>query len=341
MDYKILVKDSSNITIGEFDTFRNLKFGKRLNNYSNCSFDIPVNDLKAASLVSLRRYTVWIYRDDDLVWSGEQALREGNLTNQGNNWATIHCFDWLEQLNSRYTDDYRRFDVVDASEIAWTLIDETQTQTNGSLGITEGTLEETMDRDRSYYNQNIYEAIINLSNVYYGFDFEITNNKVFNTYVFKGEDKTNDVIFQYGKNITSARIIEDFVRITNRAIVLGEVDGEDSLQRIERNDTTSQGLYKIREYLINEMNITELDTFEEKGDSLLRKYKSPLFKIDIDLAKSSVSIVDFSVGDAIKLKIQTGIYDIDSDYRVYEWEISYGTDNTEILSLVLGDFILS
>jgi hypothetical protein len=339
--YKIIVKNNAGVTLGQFDTFKDLTFGKRLNNYGECSFAIPVNSSKAASLIALRRYTVWIYRDDDLVWSGEQALRNGKLDNRGNNWATIYNFDWLEQLNSRYTDDYRRFDVVDASEIAWTLIDETQTQTNGSFGITEGTLEETMDRDRSYYNQNIYEAIINLSNVYYGFDFEITNNKVFNTYVFKGEDKTNDVIFQYGKNITSARIIEDFVRITNRAIVLGEVDGEDSLQRIERNDTTSQGLYKIREYLINEMNITELDTFEEKGDSLLRKYKSPLFKIDIDLAKSNVSIVDFSVGDAIKLKIQTGIYDIDSDYRVYEWEISYGTDNTEILSLVLGDFILS
>jgi hypothetical protein len=338
--YKIIVKNNAGVTLGQFDTFKDLTFGKRLNNYGECSFAIPVNSSKAASLIALRRFTTWIYRDNTLVWAGEQALRNGKLDNRGNNWATIYNFDWLEQLNSRYTGSYKRFDLVDAGEVAWTLIDESQQQANADFGITEGNIEETMDRDRSYYNQNIYEAIINLSNVINGFDFEITNNKVFNVYVLKGTDKSDDVILEYGRNITSATITEDFARITNRAIILGEADGEDELQRVERNDTTSQGLYKLRETLSNEMNISELDTFNEKGDALLRKYKAPLFKIDVDLTKlSSPNITGFEVGDEIRLIIKEGIYNIDRAFRVFEWEVKYDETNTETLSLVLGDFI--
>lgn len=520
-NYRILVKDQAGNFIGEFDKFRNLRFGKRLNNYGAASFDIPVGDAKAGTLVSLRRYTVWIYYEKDatktLVWSGEQAAREGNLDDAGNNWCTIHCYDWLEQFSSRYTRATRSFDQIDAGEIAWTLIDETQQQigdhfialgptypiegtedlpvtfldeqsyssqnfiyqsflapmtgklnklyvltnedgtaigtreisiytdsadapntemagsqidvpitsstdtdpywleldysgldvqlvegtkywvalrgsfdidhdnpvyhftgdvaegrveipadsteetalvglnlafraefigstdddeANGSFGITEGTIEATVNRDRNYFNQNIMEAIINLSNVISGFDFEITNNKVFNVYVVKGEDKTEDVILEYGVNIARVRVFEDFAKPANRAIILGQsTDVTNQLIRVERNDTTLQDTYKIREGLLSEMDVSETETMNDKGDALIRKYGGPLFDIDVDLASVlEPNITQFALGDSILLIIENGIYAIRSEYRVFEWEITYNDNNVEKLSLVLGNF---
>lgn len=342
--YIIKVKNASNIFIGEFPLFRNLKINKRLNNYGTASFEVPAGDASISSLIALRRFTVWIYRQENendpyLVWAGEQALRRGILSSDGSDWAEIHCYDWLEQLKSRNTEAEVSYDGVDAGAIAWDLIDTAQSETNGDFGITEGEIEETIDRDRTYTNQNIYEAIFNLSNVLSGFDFEITNEKVFNVKSLIGVDRTNSVVLEYGINIASVTITDDFVTPINRGIVLGQALDESSLARVDRNDTDLQALYKIREGVLTEMDISELVTFQNKGDAMIRKYGLPLLSLDLTLTRSSVlSIEDFSLGDSIRIKIKKGIYDIDSEYRVFEWEVNYDSSNVESLSLVLGDF---
>lgn len=342
--YRIIVRDENDVVLGEFENFKDLKFGKRLNNYGTAEFKIPANDPKAALLVSLRKYTVWIYYQKDanttLVWSGEQAAREGNLDNAGNNWCTIHCYDWLEQLNSRYTDSEVIFTADDAGQIAWDLIDTTQGQTNGDFGITEGTIEATTDRDRTYYNQNIMEAIINLSGVISGFDFEITNERVFNVYEVMGVDRTNEIILEYGVNIESAKVFEDFTQPVNRGIVIGQsTDDLVNLIRVERNDTGLQSEFKVREFLISEMDVSETDTMEEKGDALIQKYGQALLKVDMKMASVlEPNITQFGLGDGITLKVQSGIYDIVGQYRVFEWEVTFNDNNQENLSLVLGNF---
>jgi ReqiPepy6 Gp37-like protein len=338
--FRIKVRDQNGDELGEFDVYRSLKFNKRLNNYGQCSFEIPGNQEKASSLISLRRYSVYIYRTvdgtDTLVWSGEQAMREGTLENDGSNWVTIHCFTWLEQLNSRYTAAEVPFTSQDAGEIAWELIDTSQGLTGGDMGITEGTIIPTTDRDRTYYNQNIMEAIINLANVLSGFDFEITDAKIFNVYAIKGVDKTAEILLEYGVNMTSAHIIEDFVKPVNKAIVLGEAIGEDNLQRIERVDTDSRDLYGLRESTLSEMDVSEVESLEDKGDALLRKYSTQVLKVDMQLKKSFLSVTDFDIGDLIRLKIVNGIYNIDQTYRIFEYQVVYASDNTETLQLTLG-----
>jgi hypothetical protein len=342
--YRILIKDENGNFIGEISGFKNLKFGKRLSNYGQASFDIQANSDKAAELVSLRQYSIWIYYQKDavstLVWSGEQAMREGNLDNAGNNWCTIYCYDWLEQLNSRYTASEKFFDGVDAGQIAWTLIDDTQDQTNGNLGITQGTIQTTVPRDRHYYNQNIMEAIVNLSNVLSGFDFEITNDKVFNVKNVIGTDKSNEIIIKYGHNVESVKIVEDFVHPTNRAIIIGQsTDDLNDLIRVERNNLTSQSEYKVRESLTSEMEVSETTTMEDKGDAVLRKYQYPLISVDINFSSlPEPNITQFGLGDALRFIVKSGIYNINEAYRVFEWTITFDSNNVGKLNLILGNF---
>lgn len=338
MQYRIKVTDSDGSLLGEFDRFRNLKFGKRLNNYGTASFEIPVLDPKAESLTALRIYGVEIYRDGTLIWAGEQAIRMGRLDSKGDNWVTIYCYTWFEQLFSRYTGETRIFTAIDASEIAWTLIDETQVESD--LGIMLGSTEVTQDRDREYHNHNIGEQIIKLSAVINGFDFEINDSKVFNTYAMMGVDRS-DLILEYGHNIISMSINEDFSKAVNRAIILGDSGVPGESLRVERDDTASQVQYKLREGLSNEMTVSELATLEEKGDAVLRKYGIPLLKTSMNLVRSSTpTIADFNLGDIITLKVNNGIYAIEEQFRVYEWSVDYNEDDTEQLDLVLGNFII-
>lgn len=352
--YRILVKDENGEFIGEFDAYKRLTFGKRLNNYGECQFDILATDPKVQSLISLRKYTVWIYIQENagqtLVWAGEQAARIGDLNNEGNNWCTIICFTWLEQLNSRFTVFEVEYEQEDGGEIAWDLIDKTQNgwdgygyeEPYGDFGIVRGTIETTVNRDKTFINQNIMEAIIGLSDVQDGFDFEITDEeKEFNVYVVKGEDKTDEIVLEYGENVDSVKVIEDFTHPSNRAIVLGEVIGEETLQRIERNDTSSQSEYLLRESMTSENEASELENFQDRGDAINQKYGQPLSKLDIKVSKgSNPSITEFDVGDTVLVKIVSGIYDIKEDYRVFEWQVEVDSNDAEQLSLVLGKFTL-
>lgn len=344
--YEIEVQDATGKKLGQFDTFRNLKFNKRLNNYGECSFEIPVVDSKANDLIALRVYTVWIYRVEKdyrrLVWAGEQATRTGKLDENANNWASIGCFDWLEQLNSRFTVYEDIYDNEDAGAIAKNLIEMTQADGSyGDLGIIIGTIELTANRDRTYHSQNIMQAIIDLSNLDLGYDFEITDSRVFNAKVIIGTDRTDSVIFEYGRNVKTASILEDFSKITNRSLVLGSAIGETDMQRVEVDDTVSQVIYKLREQQLSLTETSELDSFTDQGTANNAKNGTPLLTVSLTLKKSSLpSIGDFLLGDSIKLKIKSGLYDIDEDFRVFEWTIEYGVDNTELLTLVVGNFRL-
>ena len=511
MTYRVVVKSGAD-TIGEFEAFTSLRFGKRLNNYGTCILTVPVSEEKINDLVSLRENTVWIYRGDTLVWAGEMAIRAGELNSAGAGLVELHSFTWFEQLRNRFTEKELRYEQVDAGAIAWDLIFRTQNQyiqadtgadlpgtastdsvigtvdwttpnnikvddstsanidfgateratyylkaTNfgfalpsnsditgitvtvkelndkgssthyakdvnvklikagtiqtvnkgnnldraetvttttyggindtwsdtwaytdinnsgfgvalsylgkGSIiniysvkitvyykypvsvgnydfGITEGTIEATMDRDRTYNNQNIAEAIINLTNVLEGFDFEITDNKVFNAKTLIGEDLTESVILDYGSNVLSCRITEDFSAPVNRAIILGEASDNTELLRIERNDTTSQTNIKLREDATTEWDVSETETLNEKGDAILRKYSTPLLKIDIDILPNTPNVTQFSLGDLIIVRIVHGFYNIKEEYRIFEWEVEYKSDGTEKLSLVLGKFTI-
>lgn len=340
--YKILVKDADGNNLGEFNTFRELKFGKKLNNYGECSFQIPVNDTKASLLIALRIYTVWIYRDEILVWAGEQAIRQGDLDEAGDNWATIICYDWLEQLNSRFTVAEKIYTYQNGSDIAWDLINETQTDDDGDLGITQGTLEATTFREKTYANQNVMEAIISLANLQNGFDFEINNSKVFKISNFIGIDRSETLILEYGINVKTVRITEDFSSPSTRAIVLGQTGTVGDQVRVERNDAAQRAIYGLREFMQSYMEESDLDSLEAMGDAILAKYSAPLMKVALDLVRSSTpTLADFSLGDLLRVKIKKGIYNIDENFRIFEWGINYGADDTETLSLTLGNFRIS
>ena len=507
-------EDKSNFFIGEIHNFKNLLFGKRLNNYGACRFDILVDDVEANSLISLCEYEVYIYKvtssGDVLVWSGEQRRRTGSLVENHDDWCTIYCYDWLYALKDRYTAQSMQFNQIDAGLIAWYMIlisqgydsdvlesddifpsevsedtsigtlswdnptyietddsnysqidfgssenisyylkatnfgfsipDNTEiigievitklfndkgkpshylkdstiklikngviqgnnlgnnedqdthevevnyggnnnlwgsswtsddinssnfgvalsytgdgsiinlncvkiviyfkyigTNTNADLGITKGIIAITQNRDRTYENQNIMEAIINLSDVINGFDFEITDDKIFNVYTVKGTDLTDSLILEYGRNLQTVSIDEDFTEPCNNAIVLGEVIDGEELTRVDRPDTTTQAKYKLREMVLSADNVIDENTLNAKGDAMLYKYKEPLIKVTFEVIRGTVDITQFSLGDLIRLIIKKGCYNIDSTYRIFEWTINHENDNTEKLSLILGE----
>jgi len=285
LDYRIMVLDSDGNKVGLVTNYRSITFSKRLNNYGQAEFDITVGHPNGSNLIDLRKNTIEIYRDEgvnsNLVWAGEQAVRRSNLDSKGNNWSEITCYTWFERFFHRFTEDFERYEMEDAGDVIEGLIAATQAKTGGDFGVTTGTINTTYTADIIYQNDNIGDAIIGLADG--GLDFEITDGKELNVSSIIGEDKTNDVIIEYGHNVTNMTITEDFSQPVNQALILGEVIGEDNLQRVEQTNSTLRTEYKLRQTRMNQLEPAILAIFEDKGDAAIRKFGMPLIKIDFDL----------------------------------------------------------
>lgn len=338
-EFKVEVRNPEDKIIGEFDSFKKVEFGKRLNNYGTATLTFPISNSRAGSLYAARRNTIWIYRDKVLRWAGEMALRKGNMKTDGNDTVSIYCFDWLEQFRNRKTAKEVVYTQVDQGEIFWDQIDKSQQKPNGDFGIRRGTITPTKKRNRKYYSDEIMELGINLSNVIDGFDFEITNSRLFNIYPTIGVYRGDSFQLEHGRNMHVTEVIEDFTNPVNRAIVLGDAIGQEQLTRVESDAPTEQQLYKLREDIHSELTISEEETFEEKGDAMLQKFKTPLIKLNVNIMPT-VNISQFALGDTIPIIFQRGFYNIVENYRVYEWKLTFDSNNQEKLSVIFGKFTL-
>lgn len=336
MRYQIIIRDKSGNELGEFTEWQSLRFNDKLNNYGSCSFYVPVTSQELLSLVSLRRYETIIKRDGQIVWAGEQANRHVSLQRNSANLVEIISFTFLEMLNSRYTPAFVRYDATDQGEILQDLVEDSQAVTDGDLGFTFGTVETTVNRDREYYTQNIMEAYINMSNVIDGPDFYITHDKEINIVAHKGIDKSRTVIFEWGTNIESVDIDDNFSNPCNQALVLGA--GFGSNQGIGTfTDATVRGIYKLRQQRVSEIDVSDQDTLDAKAEALVRKYKTPLMSLDmVQLPNKLPNFGTFALGDTGQVRIQHGIYNIDNRFRNYGYNVSVSKDNKESISYIVG-----
>ena len=334
-EYQIIIKDGSDNIIGELRNFTSLVFSKIMNNFGSCKFAIPVTNPDLSSFIGLRRFETHIFRDGTLIWAGEQALIENSLKADSPNLLKVTSFGWFEQLFGRLTSE--KYDGIDAGEIAWDAIDTSQNETDGDIGITEGTIEATQNRDRNYSDDNIAVEIQRLTSVINGFDMEITDSKVFNVYEFQGLDKSNQIVFEYGTNIEEvSKLVQDFSIITNQTVVRGEGMGTEQA-RVTRTDTDARSIYGLRQRLITESNISETTSLNEKGDAINNKRKQPVLEIAFKQEAGTLpTFGSISMGDLVQVKIQHGIHNINNQFRVFGWEVSFDSKGKETIEYFLG-----
>jgi hypothetical protein len=198
----------------------NRSYSYQLNRAGKASFSLPLTTER------LQRFPLYIgvtrlliYRADKLIWAGViWEITEDAQDDEGT--VNVQCTEIFHILSEkRYTSN--TYTSTDAGQIAWGLINTTQGLTGGNLGLTQGTIEATQNRDRTYLDEKIGEKIIQLTEVINGFDFLITPSikvntlGVFNVYSKRGST-LNTFRLEYGEglknNIQSWSRKKDFVR---------------------------------------------------------------------------------------------------------------------------------
>jgi hypothetical protein len=342
-DWKFLVKNSTGQTIASLTNARKRWLVQRLNDESEAGFILDADDEKCdASILTMGVNELYIEYKGTLIWAGQ--LASARKTAKGNEvyWEVL-AKDWTALLGKRFcgVESIREFTTTDAGTIAWTLISEAQALTYGSFGITLGTIEPSIVRSPSYDKKNILEAIKEMANAgqdgsaSYGFDFEVTPQKVFNIYYpYKGTIREN-VVFRYPGNCEDFEAYVDSWGIVNQEWGLGQHwTGNTAI--VSRADATSQAVYKRREAIKNYRDVGVLSFLQDMVYQDVQWLKDPAtvmkFTSRVD-AKSG--ILNYDVGDGVAVVCDK--FDIDEWLWVYERKIDIGENDELKVTVTVGD----
>lgn len=248
---------------------------------------------------------------------------------------------FLDLFKSRYTDAERIFTAVQATTIAWTLIDESQSQGDDwDFGVTQGSLATVGVHDRTYQRTNLKDALQNLTKVQTNpFDFEFTPDKVFNTYAAIGSSRP-DVIFEYPGNIKSFSAPVDGTGIANRVIALGSGFGEEAQAQYVAEDVASQATYKVREKVIVSNATDNSDNgLTDAATSEIAAWSFP-FQIPPLVVNGNVApfITDYGIGDYIRIRLKNYnlLSHIDGLYRLERYELNIDESDNEEITLYVS-----
>lgn len=282
----------------------------------------------------------------------EVRVREGGVyvaagrieylqTNLGAGTIEVRALGILDALRKRRTAALRTFTATEGTDIAWTLIDESQSLTNGQLYITQGPNQATAGpHDRTYKRTVIKDALQALTAVQTNpFDFEITPLKEFNTYLQLGSPRP-DVVFKWGVNITEASITEDTTDLVNHVDALGSGFGDDAVAEIILENQTSQGDYSLAQEVITANAVDNSDGgLTSEATAYLDAWSLPVILVDlvVDGGKPPY-VTDYGLGDyvAVDLTGHPWLDGMKGMMRVQEQVCSISDDNQKIITLTVS-----
>lgn len=322
--YRLDVTNSQLVFVDEIVDFQSLSWVEKLNNKGVCSFSLPLYSPKSKqSSLYRHRNIVAIKKGSTIVWAGAITSVTYDAKDVSG-IVTVMAEDWLSYLSRRVTsrispsqgvsvNNAVLYNQVDAGTIAWDLIDSSQNLTNGYLAISQGNADATVNRDRTYYDKIIAEAIVQLSGVIGGFDFDWSyvqdSNKrltgvLFNVYSQRGSYRTSLPILKIGENVNLASFATQR-DIVNYAVGLGAGTGSGVL-RSEQSDTSSITSFGLREKVLPAKDISVNSSLDESTLQSLIDMKAERYFVELELIPGSN--IDGEVvipGDYLSLDLRT------------------------------------
>lgn len=347
--YEFELWSRSGLLLADISRFaKSRRFSMQRNEAEDLSFTISLENLEslASSIGQDPRVLFEPYQSEIKVKRNGEYLfgtQVGQLSvTLDENIAVIEvrAFGYFNLLIDRFvTKDYTSTDAVD---IAWDLIDETQSQTNGDMGITLGGLQTiTVNRDRTYVRQNVKEAIVNLTELIDGnFDFEFTYDKQFNTYDMIGSTNVG-VEFVYPRNIKKLVVPRDGKSLFNKIYGLGSGFGEEVLSYTP-GDNASQLAYGVHERVETFNSVVEQATLEQNTDAFLSLHKDILEIPQMTVNGEDFDLNSFGIGDRIIVSVEghSFLSNIDNTYRVERIEVGVDENDAEDITVFFDDHTL-
>jgi len=313
------------------------KVAHALGSGGQASFTINLNDVNASEF-NLResRSQLYVYRKGTLYFSGKIMVVERGF-DESTQEANVIALGWMWFFEKRIIAKLAdvTYTAVDAGSIAWTLVNTSQQETNGDLGITQGTIQTSQNLTITYTRQKLRPALDDLTSQA-GIEIEVTPNKIFNVYYpKKGTDRSASVIFKYPGNLKSARPLSDATTMVNDILALGRGMGaEEITANVE--DTGVKEIYGLFQELLSHKEIDNSTILTSMANYYLNLRKSPRLTLDVTAHGNDekVDLSQYVVGDTVKIEITHDNYTLAQNFRIFEIHVDIGDDDKETVRLV-------
>lgn len=336
--YRVVIAEINGAALEEVPA-KNLAYSFALNNPGGCDFVLPLEHAKSVrSLLEPGQREIHIYRNEERIWGGylwavgiSSTQPEIRIAGEG----------YLSRLDRRLIADELIYEDEDQFDIAWDLINYTQSEADGALGFTRfsttpsGVLRTR--KFRSWERHNILDALQDLTEVYNGFDIEITPNKEFkHHYPYKGND--DGVVFELGKNIGSIAYDVDATRTVSELHGMGAGgDRNRCIAVVTHTETqTDFGLLQSTEDF---SNVRRYDTLVDRTTEALRVRKGVRVLPQITVVTEDPAFGSFSVGDIVRVRAFKGYIDLDRQYRIGTQLVQVSDEGYESNQLFMNELV--
>lgn len=337
--YEIELFSRSGVLIADISRYvKNLSFSLQRNEAEQLSFSMNLDAFEAQALdigtnplgmLGPYQTDVKVKRNGEYLFGAHVGNIEVSL-GEIENIINVRAFGYLNLLIDRFVT--KTYTATDAVDISWDLIDETQSQTNGDMGITQGaTQTTTVPRDRTYVRQNVKQAIVNLTNLVDGnFDFEFTADREFNTYTMIGSDQSATLQFIYPGNIREVTIPRDALALFNKIYGLGSGFGDEALTSTQV-DNDSQLNYGVHEKISTFNSVIEQETLDDNTAGELNLRKNLLEIPQMTVSGEDFDLNSYGVGDRVTVRIENYplLSTVNGIYRIEKIDVSVDEDESE------------
>lgn len=344
--YSLFVKNISNGDIYELP-YSALSFTEELNSGKDAQINLDykvVDEIAKAYntdlhfLLSGGQRELWIEKNGTKIYFGVISDLGLNKDQDGGLSVVVASVGLTALLGKRRTGAKRIFSNTDAGTIALTLINESQSSDTpySDLGISQGLIQSSVSRDRTFRFANIKDEIIQMSNVNLknGFDFDIDNTKKFNIY-YPQKGSNRDNIFFDEHNIISWDYRKPLIlSLANKVYVLGEGFNDDVIYTTRISDTSYRSVFGTLEDVLAERDVKVLQTLQDKGDRYLLDNQAPTVQLTINHLDDDPDIVNYDPGDSFRIRIdEIGV--INTYMRVIKRTVSIDSNQMAVVQLTL------
>lgn len=327
------------------------------NQPEDISFDLDLNDFEnycrslqidPKQVLIVKSMEVRVKRLGTYLVGGQLVYKTTKLSADTLS-VTCKAKGFLALFNKRYTGRFNSGNVSEVytaangtaknrSDLAWTLINQSQALTNGNFGITRGLIGgPTTLYDKTYSRTNIMNALMDITNLQTDpIDIEFTYDKVFNTYKSIGSNRT-DIVFEYPGNILSAEIPDDGTDLWNEVIGLGAGAADGTQPTYFAVDSASQANFQLQQDIL-QSNATDNSNsgLTDKSEAMKAAKANPI-KIPAITVNGNVApyVTDYKIGDRVAVKINDHplVDDINGMYRIEKITITIDNDDNEQITL--------
>ena len=258
-----------------------------------------------------------VRRNGDAIYRGPLGVGGGQLATGAVTFASVGM---LQLLEDRLVPQGRELLALEQAQMAWQLIADTQLLPRGDLGITAGSLPDSVARSRTWdAATSVLRAITELAEADNGFDFEVTPDLAFNVwYPRMGVDHRGDpggVRIETGRNVRDGRVTID----AGPGRLANEVTAASNHQvSVVAEDVESQLALRLRQRIIQVGDVDDAALMGDLARAELRRSSRPRPDLQLELIPGApdASLDRIGLGDVVPVKVRRGWLAADGAYRV-------------------------